>query len=124
GLDKYDKWLNSSTGILPVPHGQDVRATSDWPIDEDKLRRKLAIPSQGRLYYIRYAMKMGWTIEQIYQLTKIDRWFLAEMKELVDFELQLWEIDQTKPHWRDPECEGSDKADKYIELVKRAKELG
>ena len=32
------------------------------PIPADKLRRKLAVPSQGRLYYLRYALKMGWTI--------------------------------------------------------------
>ena len=55
----------------------------------EKLRRKLAVPSQGRLYYIRYAMKMGWTIEQIHELTNIDPWFLAQMKELVDFEDEL-----------------------------------
>ena len=61
----------------------------EWPIPEDKLRRKLAVPSQGRLYYIRYALKMGWTIEQIHELTKIDPWFLAQMKELVEFEDEL-----------------------------------
>src|SRR5208282_3471666 len=75
GLDANDKWLNSQR------HG-----SSEYPIAQEKLRRKLAVPSQGRLFYIRYAMKMGWTIEQIYELTKIDRWFLAQMKELVDFE--------------------------------------
>jgi carbamoyl-phosphate synthase large subunit len=61
----------------------------EWPIPEAKLRRKLAVPSQGRLYYIRYAMKMGWTVQQIHELTNIDPWFLAQMKELVDFEAQL-----------------------------------
>jgi carbamoyl-phosphate synthase large subunit len=60
-----------------------------WPIPQDKLRRKLAVPSQGRLYYVRYAMKMGWTIDQIFELTKIDRWFLAQMRELVEFEAEL-----------------------------------
>jgi carbamoyl-phosphate synthase large subunit len=61
----------------------------EWPIPADKLRRKLAVPSQGRLYYVRYALKMGWTIDQIYELTKIDRWFLGQMKELVKFEEDL-----------------------------------
>ena len=61
----------------------------EWPIPEDKLSRKLAVPSQGRLYYLRYAMKMGWTIEQIHELTNIDPWFLAQMKQLVDFEDEL-----------------------------------
>ena len=63
----------------------------EWPIPAEKLRRKLAVPSQGRLYYLRYAMKMGWTIDQIYELTKIDRWFLGQMKQLVDFESELFE---------------------------------
>src|SRR4051812_7815078 len=73
GLDKNDKSLKPG----------------EFPIPEDTLRRKLAVPSQGRFYYIRYALKMGWTIEQVHQLTNIDPWFLAQMKELVDFETQL-----------------------------------
>jgi carbamoyl-phosphate synthase large subunit len=114
GLDKYDKWLHAeqasrSTGGPPVSssseqkdHGRAARATGDddkttqgesadfeWPIPSDKLRRKLAVPSQGRLYYVRYAMKMGWTNEQIHELTHIDHWFLAQMKELVTFESQV-----------------------------------
>ena len=62
----------------------------EWPIPTEKLRRKLSVPSQGRLYYIRYAMKMGWTIDQIYELTKIDRWFLGQMRQLVEFEAELF----------------------------------
>jgi carbamoyl-phosphate synthase large subunit len=116
GLDKYDKWLNAEraqkhggTGNLPVSstvpkenHGLVARATEssdkttqgesldhEWPIPADKLRRKLAVPSQGRLYYLRYALKMGWTLDQVYELTKIDKWFLAQMKELVDFENEI-----------------------------------
>jgi carbamoyl-phosphate synthase large subunit len=122
GLDKYDKWLNSEryyysgAGASPVAadHGRGAHATlpasaraeddnsdkttqgessaTEWPIPEAKLRRKLSVPSQGRLYYIRYALKMGWTIEQIHELTNIDPWFLAEMKELVDFENVLDEV--------------------------------
>ena len=77
GLDQYDKWLNHGTGVPPVSpdHGRDAHATDndkttqgecldhEWPIPEEKLRSKLAVPSQGRLYYIRYAMKMGWSID-------------------------------------------------------------
>ena len=111
GLDKYDKWLNAQrggTGFQPVSssaqkegHGLQTHATDsdkttqgesldhEWPIPAEKLRRKLAIPSQGRLYYLRYALKMGWSLDEIYELTRIDRWFLAQMKQLVDFEDEL-----------------------------------
>ena len=106
GLDGNDKWLASQkalalrgTGVPPVAeatppqnHGRDAQATktpADWPIPEETLRGKLAVPSQDRLYYVRYALKMGWTIEQVHELTKYDPWFIAQLKELVDFEAEL-----------------------------------
>src|SRR5687768_8564692 len=98
GLDKYDKWLNAEKGQGAGGKGQGDGSDKttqgesldhEWPISADKLRRKLAVPSQGRLYYVRYALKMGWTIEQVHELTNYDPWFLAQMKELVDFEAKL-----------------------------------
>jgi len=61
----------------------------EWPIDREKLMRKLNVPSQGRMYYVRYALKMGYTIEQIHEATSIDPWFLDQIKQLVDFEQTL-----------------------------------
>jgi carbamoyl-phosphate synthase large subunit len=105
GLDQYDKWLSaqrSPTNAHGLPSvgtqessdktTQGESTDTEWPIPSEKLRRKLAVPSQGRLYYIRYAMKMGWTIEQVHELTNIDPWFLAQMKELVDFEEELLRV--------------------------------
>src|SRR5258706_8183983 len=134
GLDKYDKWLNAQrtggTGVPPVKelnHGRDAHATREdnsdkttqgesadheWPIPEAKLRRKLAVPSQGRLYYLRYALKMGWTIDQIYELTKIDKWFLAQMKELVDFENQILTIDFS-------DCDSAERSYKLLAQAKQ-----
>ncbi len=88
-------------------------AAQTWPISDEKLRRKLAIPSQGRLYYIRYAFKLGYTIDQIFQLTKIDPWFLAQMKELVDFEPRLLLAAREEKPSMD-----------YIALIRQAKEWG
>ncbi len=112
GLDKNDKWLAAQQG------------KGEWPIPEETLRRKLSIPSQGRLYYIRYALKMKWTIEQIHQLTNIDPWFLAEMKQLVDFEDELLEPEKTEPYFRTPGVENTDKCGVYANLMIRAKQLG
>ncbi|QYK48018.1 MAG: carbamoyl-phosphate synthase large subunit [Phycisphaeraceae bacterium] len=100
GLDKNDKWL---TAMRAVEHDQLVLdltprmggstglrtadgAPIEWPIPLDKLHRKLAVPSQGRLYYVRYAFKMGWTIPQVHELTKIDPFFLDQFKQMVEFE--------------------------------------
>lgn len=38
---------------------------------------------------LRHALRAGFTVEDIFQLTKIDRWFLTQMKEIVDFEEEL-----------------------------------
>jgi carbamoyl-phosphate synthase large subunit len=106
GLDGQDKWLKSQRD------GGDA-----FPIAEDKLRRKLAVPSQGRLYYVRYALKMGWSIDDIYKLTHIDPWFLAQMKGLVDFEGTPQE---GSDHW----SMRSTAPDKFAELMTSAKQLG
>ena len=37
----------------------------------------------------RHALRAGLTIEEIFQLTKIDGWFLVQIKEIVDFEEEL-----------------------------------
>ncbi len=87
GLDANDKWLNArrvEQGLDKPAPGRELDI--EWPIEKTKLRRKLAVPCQGRLYYIRYAMKMGYTIDDVFELTKIDRWFLRHIKQLVDFE--------------------------------------
>ncbi|MEL6795695.1 MAG: carbamoyl-phosphate synthase large subunit [Planctomycetota bacterium] len=86
GLDKNDKWLaaeRSDDGR--TADGQPI----EWPIAEDKLTRKLAVPSQGRVYYIRYALKMGWSIERVCELTRIDPFFVDQIAQLVEFEDEL-----------------------------------
>jgi carbamoyl-phosphate synthase large subunit len=37
----------------------------------------------------RHALRAGFSIEEIFNLTKIDRWFLVQIKEIVDFEEEL-----------------------------------
>ena len=93
GLDRNDKWLLArriASGEHKVPAGQLARTadgeTLQWPIPESKLAQKLAVPGQARLFYVRYAMKMGWTIEQIARYTNIDPWFLDQLKQIVEFE--------------------------------------
>ncbi|MFM9169971.1 MAG: hypothetical protein ACKOTD_07605, partial [Phycisphaerales bacterium] len=61
-------------------------ASAAWPIPEDTLVRKLSVPSQGRLYFVRYALKMGWSVDRVHEVTRIDRWFLRQFAELVAFE--------------------------------------
>ena len=89
GLDQNDRWL-AATRVATAEQATTAttadRAKVVWPVPEDMLVRKLAVPSQGRLYYVRYAFKMGWSIARVHELTRIDPWFLRELSELVAFE--------------------------------------
>ena len=67
-----------------------------WPIQESKLASKLNVPSQGRIHFVRYAFKLGWTIEQVYEATRIDPWFLDQIHQLVDFEQVLISFEELK----------------------------
>ena len=42
-----------------------------------------------RIFFIRHVLRAGFTIEEVFNLTKIDRWFLVQIKEIVDFEEEL-----------------------------------
>ncbi|MFT5422983.1 MAG: carbamoyl-phosphate synthase large subunit [Phycisphaerales bacterium] len=109
GLDKLDAWLLHQRGGPSTEH-QHADPALEWPVPEEKLVRKLSVPSQGRLYYIRYAMKMGWSVDRINQLTRIDPFFLHQMKELADFESELLAVKSLDAVSR--------------ELMQRAKQLG
>ncbi|MCC6322604.1 MAG: carbamoyl-phosphate synthase large subunit [Phycisphaerales bacterium] len=86
GLDKQDAWLQARQSSKPEKQQSSKSEGAEWPVPEEKLIRKLAVPSQGRLYFIRYAMKMGWSDARIFELSKIDPFFLDQIRRLVEFE--------------------------------------
>ncbi len=57
--------------------------------DVESLVEKLALPTSGRIYFIKAALENGMSVEEISDISKIDPWFIHEMKELVDFESVL-----------------------------------
>ena len=74
--------------------GKPMRVGADLYADrgempKDLIKRKLAVPNAERIFYIRHAMRHGFSIEDIFQLTKIDRWFLTQIRQIVDLEEEL-----------------------------------
>jgi carbamoyl-phosphate synthase large subunit len=55
----------------------------------DIIQQKLVTPNAERIFYIRHAFRAGFSAEDIFKLTKIDPWFLAQLQELVDEERYL-----------------------------------
>jgi len=58
----------------------------------DEIERKLITPCAERIFYIRHAFRAGFKVDAVYLLTKIDRWFLQNIKEIVDMEEQLAKV--------------------------------
>ncbi|HUE69476.1 MAG TPA: carbamoyl-phosphate synthase large subunit [Pirellulaceae bacterium] len=71
GCDSKDKW-----------------GTPEQP-GEDEIRAKLSVPNADRVWYLRYALKSGMTVDRIFELTNIDRWFLNQLRDIVAMEDRL-----------------------------------
>ncbi|HVO38278.1 MAG TPA: carbamoyl-phosphate synthase large subunit [Spirochaetia bacterium] len=55
-------------------------------IDDARLAERIVTPNADRLFHICEALRRGWSIEKIHEGSRIDPWFLRNMKEIVDFE--------------------------------------
>lgn len=58
-------------------------------VDPEKIEDELAYPRPERLWYVADAFGVGMSLEEIHRFTKIDPWFLAQIKSLVDTELEI-----------------------------------
>jgi carbamoyl-phosphate synthase small subunit len=56
------------------------------------IEQSLHDPTDMRVFVVSKALKIGYSIEQIHQLTMIDRWFLQKLKHIVDIDQQLHEL--------------------------------
>ncbi|HET6850928.1 MAG TPA: carbamoyl-phosphate synthase large subunit, partial [Pyrinomonadaceae bacterium] len=55
-------------------------------VSNDELQRKLARPNSQRFSYITYALQHDWPISEIYRLSRIDPWFLDQLKQVMDIQ--------------------------------------
>jgi len=63
----------------------------DGSPDLATIKQKLRIPCHDRIFYIRHAFQSGLTVEDIFELTKIDRWFLEHIRIIVEEEARIAE---------------------------------
>jgi carbamoyl-phosphate synthase large subunit len=80
--------------------------------NDDELKKNLRIPNALRILYIKQAIKRGNSIDEIYNLTQIDRWFLENIRQIVELEEQI----KTKLKLSDEKSS--------VDLLKVAKEFG
>jgi len=90
-----------------------------------QVKKKLVTPNAERLFYLRYAFLLGMGLEEVHELTRIDPWFLSNIREIVDLEveirsygaairdLELWRTTLTPDQLHIPD-----------QLIRQAKEFG
>jgi len=56
---------------------------ADKDVDDETLTTKLSVPNAERIFFLGQAFAKGWTVEKVFELTKIDPWFLRQIEEIV-----------------------------------------
>ncbi len=62
-------------------------------LESDNIEQELTQPTDVRIFFIAQAFEKGYTVDQIYELTKIDRWFLLKLKNIIDTKDELEKYD-------------------------------
>jgi carbamoyl-phosphate synthase large subunit len=75
GRDEFNPWTMSDQAKLEM---------------KKKVLDRIKIPKPDRVFNLRYALQLGATLEEVYESTKIDPWFLHNIKQIVDFEEELY----------------------------------
>ena len=57
--------------------------------DREVLEEELGEPGPDRIWYVGDAFASGWTLDEVHALTKIDKWFLVQIEEIIRIELDL-----------------------------------
>jgi carbamoyl-phosphate synthase large subunit len=96
---------------------------ADKNVDLEILRRKLSIPGADRIFDLAQAFQKGASIDEVFELTKIDKWFLRNVAEIVSESACL----KTKSFWRAKKLGFSDRqiaiASGLSEKIIRAKRI-
>lgn len=87
---------NYITGLNKVMRSLESKEAGFWTVSDDAVAGEragdkkavledLRRPTQGRMYDVELALRLGATVDEVYEASGIDPWFLEELKALVDF---------------------------------------
>ncbi len=80
----------------------------------DLIREKLHVPNWERLWYLADALRANWSTEDIYHLSGIDPWFIENIRQIVNFERELFER----------RGELAQRDENFAEMLRQAKQYG
>ena len=62
--------------------------------DREWLEKELGEPGPERIWFVGDAFAAGWSVDEVHQLTKIDKWFLHQIEHIVRLELEIERLPQ------------------------------
>ncbi len=89
---------------------------ADQDLDEEDLTTKLSVPNAERIFWLGVAFAKGWDVEKVFALTKIDRWFLRQIEEIVQSSNQVIDVNDVNDLRRAKKLGFSD-----VQLAQQAK---
>ena len=69
--------------------GADGKDPDIEDLSESEIENKLATPNSQRIFYLKYAIENGMELEKIYRLTKIDYWYLHQIRQIIELEKRI-----------------------------------
>jgi carbamoyl-phosphate synthase large subunit len=57
--------------------------------DMDTITKEIGVPGPERIWYVGDAFRMGLSVDEVFNISKIDRWFLVQLKDIIDREQAL-----------------------------------
>ena len=58
-------------------------------LDDGRIKEKLLTPDPDRIFYVKRALDLGWTHDEVFRMTGIDPWFLDQLQQIVDLEKKM-----------------------------------
>ncbi len=107
----YEEVVQKAIRMLEVG----VEGLSANSLKFDSLEKELEEPTDKRMFAIAEAMRQGYPIDKIHNLSKVDKWFLYKVKNIVDIEARLKKEKLSKELLREAKQKGF--SDKQIGLL-------
>jgi carbamoyl-phosphate synthase large subunit len=99
---------------------------ADKEVDDETLTTKLTVPNAERIFFLGQAFAKGWDVEKVFSLTKIDRWFLRQLEEIVKEQKDISVSANVMAKFGTPDVLKSDseQAERMKGLFRRYKKFG
>ena len=86
GRNQQESLQKALRGLEVGVNGLDPILDLDDPEAKNTLVYQLREPGAERIWYIGDAFRMGWSVEEVFELTNIDRWYLVQLEEIIQLE--------------------------------------